>query len=241
MVLLEMLACKAEEAQADEAGWELWYVEFDFVEGDDAITETANNFSEYVEPDEEPQEDTGWTDEYAYDDSAGGYFLEILPAADGAAMAVYGGEILVGSYAAGIGELSWTYRDTQTETLAFGDEYAFESELTDMWVRTLELRVDGDGLTGSDGWSYTEQSVYRETDEWDGETVDDYSGRVYVESGDGDYLYNDADLDDCRGDECELTTTYTYDYSYDLVGVRYEGDPEDILIYVGNSNGNPYG
>jgi hypothetical protein len=207
--------------------WEgIWFVQIPVSETSACETDIKENFKDAAVPDVEVI-DSEWTYTTEFDGSNAGVFLQVLMQ-DGNAVGVIDGSVYVGTADAKTLTLNWEGYEDSEETEEHDQGYFITQIDSATTSETLTLtKGKKNTYTGSWAVDVVSKTTYVESDEWDRDDVGFNQGSIPAQVLEGDGNENRFDVDECTGDECELTLSTTCKGSEDItasfVGKHNEG------------------
>jgi hypothetical protein len=205
----------------------------------DPCTEVSTeNFLEASFP-EEVIDDSEWTFEVTGSGSDTLYFGQIVTTTGGAALLVIGEDTYPGTKEDGEWLFTWSDSSSTVSSAVHDDFYSFVEEAESL--TEIKFRFTPDGATASGKIEATTEDHERsaETDEWSADAVGLPSGSIRTGSLEPDGgqggVRNDSDVDECAGDDCELTFTTTCSSVSPFTATRTDHDPDayEYLVDAG--------
>lgn len=202
-------------------------------------TTVSENFSDAYSPADEDEDGGGpWTITEDYTGSDSLMFVHISPTSGGGAVLTMGDAAYPG-VAEGDG---WTFTWTQHTDGNYSAEHKDDYDYTEAYTNdsTVNIHVTSAlfaGLSGTISGTGSSTMSWTESDEWDVEDIEVYTGQipsqyylVYKDSGDLIPQTNEAEEDDCKGGTCELAIEQACSTSGQaFTAERVEGN--DVLLY----------
>ncbi len=220
----------------------LWWVEQSFTSFSDVdcAAEIGENFTDASPPDDATGTTTTWIYDFTQDLSADGYFIEILEGKGATAFVVVEDFVYPATITDGVIHAEWlNYDDTNdVQTHSSGYEY---SAITSAEVLTVIDFAPGEAgaLTGTVSVTTVNESVWKETDNWDSVASGLPSGQIpaylYL---DGTGVANEPDASQCTSEPCELSVNETCSFLADVTAESVEGS-DAAYDAIENAGQNP--
>lgn len=189
--------------------------------------------------------DSDWEITETHDSSDGIYFVQIETTTANAGVLFIGTETYPGTNAGGTWTFMWERYDNSEVESEHEDGYVYSEALEDSANVTFTLEAKSAAGTGSVSADTLSVLTYVESDEWDEDDNDIFSGVIpassYLEDDDGDVAVNMPDEQECGDDECEIKLTTACDASNDFTATLTDFADEDAFEYVmgsGQGSGN---
>jgi hypothetical protein len=182
--------------------------------------------------------DSDWVYTESHTSSDVLYFVQIETTLSGEAVLLNGVSAYPGVREGKAWTFSWESAESLAESAEHTDGYSYDVSSSTSSATTITFEPAGDVAVGTQDGSAADSSSYTETDEWDVDDNNVYSGQIpasaFLEWDENDpgVPTNEPDVDDCNTDACQLTLTTTCEVSLGFTAVRTDYSDEDAYQYL---------
>jgi len=233
------------------SSWEgIWFIEVPVDDTYECENDLDENYKDADVPDDDDPVVGEWTYTNDFKGSNGGFFMQVL-FEDGVAFGIVDDVVYVGREVSGKTlTLTWESSEESESTDEHESGYIYQETVSGTVTETITLTKNDKNVYGGTVDITSDSSVgYLESDEWEGAKTGVASGQIpsFLLVGDGNT--NERDVDECTGDECEITVSTkcsgTTDVTATYVGKHNEGLYEGIQDAgrdpgLGGGGGNTY-
>jgi len=213
------------------SSWEgIWFIEVPVDDSYECEGDIDENFKEANVPDDDDPIDSEWTYTEDFKGSNGGFFMQVL-FEDGVAFGIVDDQVYVGREVSGKTlTLTWESSEDSGDYEEHEAGYVYEEKVSGKVTETITLtKTDKNVYSGTVDVSSDSSVEYLETDEWEASEVQIGTGQIPSFLLVGDMNTNEWDVDECSGDECEIT-----------VSTKCSGSTDVTATYVGKHNEGLY-